>query len=419
MHHSLSGRYIIDTGSARPLGHDGYPPGIIRLYYFFLRFFQERGSPTTSVIWMVRLLAITAGLGYRALSWLCWGIRHSALLLASLGAVFWAITPFFVERSRFATADMFMVFFSALALWLALADALWRRERWSTYATLCAHDGRAVQIHGRYHGAHLVAVAAQEWVQAGWRDGFQGSSDLVLLFNQLGRFAFSAWLIFLTPAFMPVDPNNPHEAIGTATRLSVGIPGPQTLLSILRTTLTTFDLRMMIRPADDDPGLVRGGDSPQPPPARGGIHHRGCFAGLLRHAIRRRILREITRFHSKRFLIHMTAPCWYAAGREWAIARALASWATRPGRSTLYTWLVRRLPRVRPWAGGLTLLLLFVVFLPQLLGSVGDLRESMKFDPRNLVRDYMDQTVDREAGMLSRWEATSLLESPIGEAMRV
>ena len=65
-----------------------------------------------------------------------------------------------------------------------------------------------------------------------------------------------------------------------------------------------------------------------------------------------------------------------------------ATWAR-----TLYTWLVRRLPRVRPWAGGLTLLLLFVVFLPQLLGSVGDLRESMKFDPRNLVRDYMDQTV--------------------------
>ena len=66
-----------------------------------------------------------------------------------------------------------------------------------------------------------------------------------------------------------------------------------------------------------------------------------------------------------------------------------ATWAR-----TLYTWLVRRLPRVRPWAGGLTLLLLFVVFLPQLLDSVGDLRQSMRFDPRNLVREYMEHTVE-------------------------
>ena len=45
VHHSLSGRYIIDTGSARPLGQDGYPPGIIRLYYFFLRFFRSGAHP--------------------------------------------------------------------------------------------------------------------------------------------------------------------------------------------------------------------------------------------------------------------------------------------------------------------------------------------------------------------------------------
>ena len=46
-HHSLSGRYVIDTGSARALGQDGYPQGIIRLYYLILRLFHEPGSPTT------------------------------------------------------------------------------------------------------------------------------------------------------------------------------------------------------------------------------------------------------------------------------------------------------------------------------------------------------------------------------------
>ena len=363
VHHSLSGRYIIDTGSARPLGQDGYPPGIIRLYYFFLRFFQERGSPTTSVIWMVRLLAITAGLGTVAVLALL-GYQALGAPFGLLGAVFWAITPFFVERSRFGTAEMFMVFFSALALWLALADALWRRERWSTYATYAL----MMAVLFKYTAAFMapILLLLPLWNgRAGWRDGFR---NLVLFA------AFSAWLIFLTPAFMPVDPNNPHDN-WNHHKTFVGIPGPQTLLSILRTTLTTFDLRMMI------PGWLGVGI------LLSRRQREAVFTIVVVLLVSFALLFGVgfwgdQGFHSKRFLIHMTALLVFLAGVGYA------TWAR-----TLYTWLVRRLPRVRPWAGGLTLLLLFVVFLPQLLGSVGDLRESMKFDPRNLVRDYMDQTV--------------------------
>ena len=363
VHHSLSGRYIIDTGSARPLGHDGYPPGIIRLYYFFLRFFQERGSPTTSVIWMVRLLAITASLGTVAVLALL-GYQALGAPFGLLGAVFWAITPFFVERSRFGTAEMFMVFFSALALWLALADALWRRERWSTYATYALMMAVLFKYTAAFMAPILLLLPLRSG-QAGWRDGFRN----LILFA-----AFSAWLIFLTPAFMPVDPNNPHDN-WNHHKTFVGIPGPQTLLSILRTTLTTFDLRMMI------PGWLGVGI------LLSRRQREAVFTIVVVLLVSFALLFGVgfwgdQGFHSKRFLIHMTALLVFLAGVGYA------TWAR-----TLYTWLVRRLPRVRPWAGGLTLLLLFVVFLPQLLGSVGDLRESMKFDPRNLVRDYMDQTV--------------------------
>ena len=379
-HHSLSGRYIIDTGSARALGQDGYPPGIIRLYYLILRFFQEPGSPTTSVIWMVRLLAITASLGTVAVLALL-GYHTFGPPYGLLGAAFWSITPFFVERSRWATAEIFLVFFAALALWLALADALWRRERWSTYATYAL----MMAVLFKYTAAFMapILLLLPLWNgRTAWRECFR---NLVLFA------AFSAWLIFLTPAFVPVDPNTPHQN-WSKHNVFVGIPGPRTLLSILRTTLTAFDLRVMI------PGWL-------------GL-------GILLSRRQREAVFTIAvllliafawlfgigfwgdqAFHAYRFLIFMMALLVFLAGLGYA------AWAR-----FIHSWLVRRTLRVRPWAGRLTLLLLFLVFLPQLLGSVGDLRRHMWFDPRNLVRDYMDLTVASGSYVISK--GTSNLFNP-------
>ena len=364
VHHSLAGRYIIDTGSARPLGSDGYPPGIIRLYYLILRFFQEPGTPTTSVIWMVRLLAITASLGTVAVLALL-GYQTLGAPCGLLGAAFWTITPFFVERSRFGTAEIFLVFFAALALWLALADALWRRERWSTYATYAL----MMAVLFKYTAAFMapILLLLPLWNgRAGWRDCFR---NLVLFA------AFSAWLIFLTPAFVPVDPNNPHVNWSRHTNF-VGIPGPRILSSILRTILTNFDLRVMI------PGWLGVGF------LLSRRHREAVFTVAVLLLVAFALLFGVgfwgdTGVHSKRFLIFMLAVLVFLAGVGYA------AW----GRF-VHAWLVRRVPRVRPWTGGLTLLLLFVVFLPQLLGSVGDLRQHMWFDPRNFVREYMDHTVE-------------------------
>ena len=52
--------------------------------------------------------------------------------------------------------------------------------------------------------------------------------------------AFSAWLIFLTPAFEPVDPNIPHLHWKIHTQF-IGIPGPLTLWGITRTLLSYLD----------------------------------------------------------------------------------------------------------------------------------------------------------------------------------
>ena len=197
MHHSLSGRYIIDTGSARPLGKDGYPPAILSIYYFFLRFFQEPGTPTTSVIWMVRLLAITASLGTVVILALL-GYQTLGPPFGLIGALFWTTTPFFIERSLRGKPDIFLVFFSALAIWLAIVDAQWRRERWSTYATYVL----MLAVLFKYTAAFMapILLLLPLWKgRAGWGECLR---NLVLFA------AFSAWLFFLTPAFEPVDPKS-------------------------------------------------------------------------------------------------------------------------------------------------------------------------------------------------------------------
>ena len=379
-HHSLSGGYVIDTGSARPLGQDGYPPGIIRVYYFFLRFFQEPGAPTTSVIGMVRLLAITASLGTVAVLALL-GYQALGEPFGLVGAAFWTITPFFVQRSRWATAEIFLVFFAALALWLALADALWRRERWSTYATYAL----MMAVLFKYTAAFIapVLLLLPLWNgRAGRRDSFRN----LALFA-----AFSAWLIFLTPAFATIDPDTPHQN-WSKHNVFVGIPGPRTLLSILRTTLTAFDLRVMILGWLGVGFLLRR------------RQREAVFTIAVLSLVALIWLFGIgfwgdQAYHSYRFLIFMTTVLIFLAGVGYA------TWARM-----LHTWLVRRLPRVRPWASGLTLLLLFVVFLPQLLGSVHDLRRHMWFDPRNFVRDYMDLTAASGKYVISK--GTSNLLNP-------
>ncbi len=219
--------------------------------------------------------------------------------------------------------------------------------------------------------------------RAAWRDCFR---NLVLFV------AFSAWLIFLTPAFVPVDPNNPHQNWSNHN-VFVGFPGPRTLFNIFRTTLTAFDLRVII------PGWV----------GVGIILNRRCREAVFTIAVL--LLLAFTwlfgvgfwgdqGFHAYRFLIFMMALLVFLAGVGYA------AWVR-----FIHSWLVSHTPRIRPWAGQLTLLLLlFAVYLPQLLASVQDLRRHLWFDPRNLVRDYMDLTLASGNYVISK--GTSNLFNP-------
>ena len=362
-HHSLSGRYIIDTGSARALGQDGYPPGIIRVYYFFLRFFQEPGTPTSSVIGLVRLLAITSSLGIVIVLALL-GYHILGPHYGLIGALFWTISPYFVERSRLATAEIFLVFFAALALWLALADALWRRERWSTYATYAL----MMAVLFKYTTAFMapIVLLLPLWSgRVGWRDVFR---NLVLFA------AFSAWLIFLTPAFAPIDPDIIHRNWSKHSEF-VGLPGPQTLWNIFRTTLAVLNLPIMISGWLGVAILLRS------------RKREVTFSIAILLLVALAWLFGVSLWgdqgiHSQRFLIFMSA-----------VLVSLAGWGYAAWAHFVYRWLAQRHAALRTQAGSLTVSILFVIFLPQLVGSIQDLRDHMGLDPRTFVQEYMDLTV--------------------------
>ena len=197
-----SGRMIIDFGTAKPMNFHHYPPGIIQIYYVVMRLFQDPSMPPASVLGIVRFLAVTISLGVIAIIGL-YGYHAVGPVVGLFGAALWSITPLFVERSRWGSAEIWVLFFSLLALYCTTVAILYRRESWSTHATYAL----MLAIVFKYH---CVFIAPLVLLAPLWR----GSVSWKRVFANLGRFAlFSAWLLFLTPVLEFLDPI-PEEQMG-------------------------------------------------------------------------------------------------------------------------------------------------------------------------------------------------------------
>ena len=191
----LSGRMIIDFGTAKSIQFHTYPPGIIQIYYVVMRLFQDPAMPPASVLGIVRFLAVTTSLGVIAIIGL-YGYHAVGPVVGLFGAALWSITPLFVERSRWGSAEIWVLFFSLLALYCTTVAILYRRESWSTHATYAL----MLAIVFKYH---CVFIAPLVLLAPLWR----GSVSWKRVFANLGRFAlFSAWLLFLTPVLEFLDP---------------------------------------------------------------------------------------------------------------------------------------------------------------------------------------------------------------------
>ena len=184
----LSARKIIDFGTAKSHNFHDYPPGIIQIYYVVMRLFQDPAAPPASVLGIVRFLAVTISLGVIAIFGL-YGYHAVGPVVGLFGAALWSITPLFVERSRWGSAEIWVLFFSLLALYCTTVAILYRRESWSTHATYAL----MLAIVFKYH---CVFIAPLVLLAPLWR----GRVSWKRVLANLGRFAlFSFWLLFLTP----------------------------------------------------------------------------------------------------------------------------------------------------------------------------------------------------------------------------
>ena len=233
---SLSGRAIIDFGTAKPIGFHFYPPGIIQIYYVVMRLFQYPSLPPASVLGIVRLLAVTTSLGAIAIFGL-FGYHAVGRLPGLFGAALWSITPLFVERSRWGSAEIWVFFFSLLALYFTTVAILYRRESWSTHATYAL----MLAIVFKYL---CVFIAPLVLLAPLWRGRVSGKRVLA----NLGRFAlFSAWLLFLTPALSIFDPAVPLEtAMWMRHTRVVSEVTPLTLMDNLTATLDWLNYWVLI-----------------------------------------------------------------------------------------------------------------------------------------------------------------------------
>jgi riboflavin transporter FmnP len=194
--YNLAGRMIIDFGSAKPLGMQGYPPGIITLNYVLLRFFQDPTKPPGSILYLVRLIAITfsvftvVGIGLLA-------YRVANPLSGLLAAGLWAVAPIVVEHSRYATADPFVTCFTVLAIFLALSGTLYDRDRWCTAATVVL----MVAVVFKYQAVTALPVALFAPL---WRLRTHSNAKRRILTNfgnnVLALSIFSFWLLAIYPA---------------------------------------------------------------------------------------------------------------------------------------------------------------------------------------------------------------------------
>ncbi len=377
---ALSGRMIIDFGTAKSIGHHHYPPGIIQIYYVILRLIHDPTTPPASVIWVVRLIAITTSLGLIGLLGL-FGYHILGRRAGLIGAAFWTITPLFVERSRWGTAEIFVALFSILSLYLTIVGRRHRRESWTTHATYAL----MLAIVFKYHCAFLTPVVlfAPLWGgQISWRR----------VLANTGRFAlFSTWFLLLTPVldayFTTQTLNNtnwiPHVQIHE-------LPDPLDMYRNLSLAFGWFDWRVLL------PGwlglfLIIADRSRRDDAQRALII---LIVALFLWLVGISLFGEHAA-HAIRFLF-----AWVS------LLVMLSGWGYALILQALGQWLNRQAPQYQRagMAGGF--LLLGVLFLPNLVDSVENLQHAMREDPRNFVREYAAATLAPGRYIISKGTST-------------
>ena len=363
----LSARKIIDFGTAKSHNFHDYPPGIIQIYYVVMRLFQDPAAPPASVLGIVRFLAVTISLGVIAIFGL-YGYHAVGPVVGLFGAALWSITPLFVERSRWGSAEIWVLFFSLLALYCTTVAILYRRESWSTHATYAL----MLAIVFKYH---CVFIAPLVLLAPLWR----GRVSWKRVLANLGRFAlFSFWLLFLTPVLEIFRPFSTVAAdIWVKHTRVVSTVSPLTLYYNLAAALGWLNYWVLI------PGWLGLGllfwDRPSPGKAR---HALVFLCGALFLWLTGISLFGEQGKHAIRFLF-----AWVS------LLVMLSGWGYALLLQRLYCSLAQHTPQRRNFAVGVAGALLLTLQIPNIGAALDQTRQATLPDQRNELAIWADRTL--------------------------
>jgi hypothetical protein len=221
--YNLAGRMIIDFGSAKPLGMQGYPPGIVELNYLILRFFQQPNTQPSSILWIMRLISITVSLITIVLLALL-TYRISTPMAGLITAGIWAISPQIVDYSRFATADNFVTCFTVLAIFLVITGTLYSKYRNWVYLGSIASSFAVIF---KYQAALILPILVLFPLLLLFQPNANRRVVLAVWFkNLLIQGIFFSWLFLFFP--VAEASNSPYWS---AAPLKLGLPQLSTLSS--------------------------------------------------------------------------------------------------------------------------------------------------------------------------------------------
>ena len=214
--HAIAGRLWIDQGSAKALGYQGYPPGILTINYILLRFFHDPATPPTALVGVVRLISITATLLTLILVALL-AYRMSTPFGGLLAAGIYAVSTPMVEYSRYGTPDSFVTLFTVFAIFSAVTGTKSTQYGWTRLSIF----SMMLAIVFKYQAIFLLPlILLLPLVSLSWLTSTQRTVLLRHFAANVGYLAaFGFWLILIYPTLEANEIPNwvaPSETLGSS-----------------------------------------------------------------------------------------------------------------------------------------------------------------------------------------------------------
>ena len=192
--HLLGAQHQIDSGTTRDIFAGAHLPGIHSVNYLLLKHIKPVEAHHGTMLPALRLISICA--------WMLLVVQIALLgallihpLTGLIGAAFWIVNPWVVERAHWSLPEGYLTLFTLLALWLALVGALHHRRSFSTAAVYSIMLATVFKTQALFVAPIVVLLPLLNWRERALRkDAWQQT------FWNCARFAaFLFWLILLFP----------------------------------------------------------------------------------------------------------------------------------------------------------------------------------------------------------------------------